>query len=187
MQPLPLGHQFIPLLCFQLLTNLLILWIALLKPQVRKNPIHPFQEKQKLFKPSFLPCSLSYRSLLLNHADLRWVTSLPRLHVFFLWQYLLHDSLETEMEIQRHPVHLLLSLLHLQIGTHGVQKTHRHHLHPLPPLHHPKNKLCLLEITLTSAIGSESYFSARGILTPSLWERLSPGSSSSHSSSLSTS
>lgn len=142
MEPLPLGHQFIPLLCFQLLTNLLILWIALLKPQARKNSRHPFQEKQKLFKPSFLSRSLSYRSLLPNRADLRGVTPLPRLHAFFLCQYLSHDPLETETEIQRHPVHLLLSLLHPQIGTHGVQKTHRHHLHPLPPLHHPKNKLC---------------------------------------------
>lgn len=53
MKPLPLGHQLIPLLCFQLLTDLLILWITLLKPQVRKNLVQPPQkEKKGSLKPS---------------------------------------------------------------------------------------------------------------------------------------
>lgn len=55
MEPLPLGQEFIPLLCFQLLTNLLILWIALLKPQARKNSIHPFQKKNKTPKSFYTP------------------------------------------------------------------------------------------------------------------------------------
>lgn len=99
--------------------------------------IPPAQGKQKLFKPRFLPCSLSYRSLDTSYIAAKTTGCLP-LPIF------LTDSLEMEMEIQRHLVHLLLSLLHLQIGTHGVQKTHRHHLHPLPPLHHPKKKTLLI-------------------------------------------
>lgn len=78
-------------------------------------------------------------------------TMLPELQKF---RYELHRcqdhrlsssaNISYKIEIQRHPVHLLPSLLHLQIGTHGVQKTHRRHLHPLPPLHHPKNKTLLI-------------------------------------------
>lgn len=133
------------------------------------------RNNQKLFLSPLFPVFPELHKLLLDHADP--VTSLPTLQ----------DSLGTAGNPVTPTVHLPLSLLHLQIGTHGVQKTHRHRLHPLPPLHHPKSKLCLLESTLASVTGSESCFPAGRILTPSLWERLSPGSSSSHSSSLSTS
>lgn len=73
MEPLPLGYQLVPLLCFQLLTNLLVLWVTLLQPQGTKDSLHPCQEKQKktkrkkkkeLSKPSFAWCSLSHTGLL---------------------------------------------------------------------------------------------------------------------------
>lgn len=71
MEPLPLGYQLVPLLCFQLLTNLLVLWVTLLQPQGTKDSLHPYQEKKttqkELFKPIFAWCSLSHTGLL-NHA-----------------------------------------------------------------------------------------------------------------------
>lgn len=101
------------------------------------------ERKKGSLKPSI--CGVLPKLHKSAHVDQRWVTSLPTrqyLMCFAQWQ----------------PAHLLLSLLHLQIGTHGVQKSHRHHLHPLPPLHHPKNKLCFLEATLTSAVVPQKLF-----------------------------
>lgn len=67
-EPLALGYQLIPLLCFQLLTNLLVLWVTLLQPRETKE-LHPCQGKNKinkkeLFKFSFAWCSLSHTGLL---------------------------------------------------------------------------------------------------------------------------
>lgn len=129
MEPLALGYQLIPLLCFQLLTNLLVLWVTLLQPQGTKDSLQPRQEQSRAFQGSSASCSLSHTGLL-NRAGTGPRALLP----------CQHSSLETEMETQGHPAPLPLSHLHLQIGTHGVQKTHRPHLHPLPPLHHPANK-----------------------------------------------
>lgn len=136
-------------------------------------------KKKRLFKASFASCSLSHTGLL-NRAGLGEPSPARTMCCLPLPILTLHGSLET----QGHPAASPLSHLHLQIGTHGVQKTHRPHLHPLPPLHHPTDKW----IRSYTAKGNwVPNFSACRILTSSLWERLSPGSSSSHSSSLSTS
>lgn len=48
-EPLPLGYQLIPFLCFQLLTNLLVLWVTLLQPQGTKDSLQQHQDKKGAF------------------------------------------------------------------------------------------------------------------------------------------